>query len=113
MKTERTTVIQRLAHRHYLFEPNITEIREIVSDSNSPADEPIRLLEVNENTVPSGVMPLGFDAFPESGVPYPSVIVEVTPEEYERIKSNELKLPVGWALGDLVPRPIVNGSSHT
>ena len=42
--------------------------------------EPIKLLEVNENTVAAGVMPLYFGPAPASGIPYPSVIVEVTGE---------------------------------
>jgi hypothetical protein len=49
-------------------------------------------------------MPLKFDAAPASGIDYPSVIVEVTPDEYESIKKNELSLPIGWFLGPVIPR---------
>lgn len=58
--------------------------------------EPIKLLEVNENTVPAGVMPLHFGPAPAIGITFPSVIVEVTPDEYKKIQSQELKLPKGW-----------------
>ena len=49
-------------------------------------------------------MPLGFDAAPARGIPYASVIVEVTPEEYEQIQSRVLKLPEGWTLGEEIPK---------
>jgi hypothetical protein len=33
------------------------------------------------------------------------VILEVTPEEYQKIQSEELALPHGWKIGDPIPRP--------
>jgi hypothetical protein len=105
--TDREKAARRLAEIHYLLEPAITEIRSISSPVRfeSKSTEPIKLLEVNEDTVPSGIMPLRFDAVPSSGIRYPSVIVEVTPDEYEYIKKDELKLPNGWSLGPVLPRP--------
>ena len=35
---------------------------------------------------------------PSKSVPFPTVIAEVTPEEYERLQRGELKLPAGWSL---------------
>src|SRR5579862_8486261 len=102
---EREEAANRLAQRHYHLEPAITEIRTINSGAiNGAVAEPIQLLEVNANTIASGIMPLRFDAVPASGIPFASVIVEVTPEEYEQIKRNELKLPDGWSLGPVLPR---------
>lgn len=66
--------------------------------------EPIVLLEVNENTIPSGVLPIQFPAVPSLGFNFPSVIIEVTPEEFDRIQSRELQLPGGLILGDSIPR---------
>lgn len=104
---DREEAAQLLAKRHYLLEPGITEICTLTSGtpSVSTPNEPIKLLEVNPNTIASGIMPLRFDAVPTSGIPFPSVIIEVTPEEYELIKKNELKLPDGWLLGPVLPRP--------
>ena len=67
--------------------------------------EPIKLLEVNADTVASGIMPLHFGAAPASGIPYPSIIIEVTPDEFDKIQSNEMKLPEGWTIGEELPRP--------
>jgi hypothetical protein len=99
-------VLQELARKHYLAEPSITEIYSIHSRPEREAEpgEPIKLLEVNQDTIPSGIMPLGFDAVPASGFPYPSVIIEVTPEEMLKIRARELLLPHGWILGSLLPR---------
>lgn len=102
---------QKLAEAHYHVEEGITQIFRITRSAGVEVrpNEPIKLLEVNRFTIPSGVMPLQFGSVPESGIHYPSVIVEVTPEEFERIKTNDLKLPDGWMVGDLLPRPAVNG----
>jgi|GEM_PF-929331 len=99
-------VRKRLARAHYTYEPSITEIFTICSNPAYEAlsSEPIKLLEVNSNTIPSGIMPLGFDPAPASGIPFSSVIIEVTPDELEKIRRQELKLPDGWYLGALVPR---------
>ena len=65
----------------------------------------LRLLEVNTNTVPSGIMPIHFGPNLNSGFRFPSVILEVTPSEYENIKTGNLSLPEGWEIGSEIPRP--------
>ncbi len=95
-----------LAQRHYQIEPGITQILRITDrpDVEVSRAEPIKLLEVNQATVPSGIMPLQFGPDPASGIHYPSVIVEVTPEEFQKIQARELSLPPGWTIADLIPR---------
>lgn len=108
----RDEVARILAEAHYRIESGITRIFRIVgaADAEAQPSEPIKLLEVNENTIPAGIMPLSFDAAPGQGIYYPSVIVEVTPAEFESIQRRELPLPKGWSLGGLVPRP-ANGDA--
>jgi hypothetical protein len=95
-----------LARAHYSYEPGITQIFTIRSrpECEASPDEPIKLLEVNENTIASGIHPLGFDPVPSAGIPFSSVIVEITPDEFGRIESKELTLPDGWTLGELLPK---------
>ena len=38
--------------------------------------------------------------------PTASVIVEVSPSEFQKLQSNELKLPEGWSIGEEFPRPM-------
>lgn len=102
----RDQVARELAAAHYRIEPGIIRIFQLREDSEKEklASTPIKLLEVNEFTSPSGVMPLYFGPSPASGIPYPSVILEVTPDEFEQIRSSVLHLPAGWSIAQELPR---------
>jgi len=104
---EKTRVAKELALKHYQVEPGLTQIIRYSGPPQLEATlvEPIKLLEVNELTVPSGIMPLHFAPAAASGILFPSVIIEVTPEEYEEIRSRKLKLPEEWKFEDTLPRP--------
>jgi hypothetical protein len=52
-----------------------------------------------------GISPVGFGADLDREVFYPSVIIEITPEEFDRLSRRELRLPHGWQLGsELFPQ---------
>jgi hypothetical protein len=104
---------QLLAEAHYRMEAGIKTIFRItrVAEAEVRPNEPIKLLEVNEFTSPSGITPLQFGPAPASGIHFPSVIVEVTPDEYEKIKNCEMPLPNGWSLGAPLPRPTDAGAA--
>ena len=99
-----------LAGKHYEIEVGLSKVFRVLGpgDADLQATEPIKLLEVNENTVPSGIMPIGFGPHPASGLHYPSIIVEVTPEEFRKIDSQEWQLPHGWRVGELIPKPPIH-----
>ena len=103
---DKAEVAKELARRHFEIEPGITQISTLWESSAYEVrpDTPIKLLEVNTNTFASGVMPVHFGPALSSGVQFPSVIVEVTPDEFEMIKRKELELPKGWELGDEIPK---------
>jgi len=96
-----------LAMKHYEIEDGLTTIFRLTdgADAQVVRGTPVKLLEVNVNTPEAGVIPLGFGPAPASGIPYASIIIEVTPKEFEKIRSNELKLPEGWSIGEEFPRP--------
>jgi hypothetical protein len=100
--SDKDEVAKNLAHKHYEIEPGITRIFKLLDkpELEGLSSTPIKLLEINVDTAPSGIMPLYFGPVPSSGIPYPSVIVEVTPDEFERIKVKELELPNGWAIAE-------------
>jgi hypothetical protein len=107
MMPSKDEVAEKLARAHYLIEPEISQIFRL-SDSaeiETRPNEPIKLLEVNPDTLPSGILPLHFGPHPASGISYPSVIVEITPEEYEQVQKGNLQLPNGWQIGKLFQRP--------
>lgn len=96
---DKDAAAQSLAEAHFRIEPGILQIFKL---RESPEREklettPIKLLEVNANTSSSGILPLYFG--PARGVPYPSVIVEITPEEFNLIGQQQLSLPDGWTVG--------------
>ena len=104
---EKSQTAKVLANKHFEVETGLTKVYRASgsADVEFNRNEPIKLLEVNEFTVPSGVMPLRFGPAPASGIHYASVIVEVTPQEYEKIQQNQLSLPKGWSNLEELPRP--------
>jgi hypothetical protein len=62
--------------------------------------------------VTAGIVPVGFPPHPASGLHYPSVVIEVTPSEYEAIQRKELELPPGRQIRDAYERPGSGGTSH-
>jgi hypothetical protein len=103
--SERDEVAKRLAHNHYDIEPGFTRIFKLrdMAELEALSSAPIKLLEITSDTSPSGIIPLHFGAAPGGGIPYPSVIVEITPDEFDRIRLQELKLPDGWTIDDEYP----------
>lgn len=104
---EKAAVARRLAETHYQADTGLQRVVRLTGDADVEVrpTEPIKLLEVNADSVPTGVMPLWFGPAPASNIPYSYVIMEVTPDEFLQIRSHELKLPKGWRLGDEFPKP--------
>lgn len=96
---KKSDVARLLAEAHRELEPTIRYIVHLINDREDDVSEPVKLLEVNPVTSPSGICPIAFAADPPQ-VPYPSVIVEVTEMEFEQIKQGKLPLPAGWRLGE-------------
>lgn len=92
-------IARALAAAHVEVEPTITKIVRLIGPAESDGAEPVKLLEVNPATSPSGIWPIAFTPdHPE--IPYGSVVVEVTPEEFEDIAEGRLPLPNAWTLGE-------------
>ncbi len=57
----------------------------------------IRLVEVSKSVGNTGdILPFGFKARPDLGMPFPMVIVLVAPEEWDDLKKGNLELPESW-----------------
>lgn len=100
---------KELAEAHYEIEPGMEQIFRIFDEAadEDTVDEPMKLLEVNRNTIAAGIIPLYFGPIPKRGIHYPSIIVEITPEEFESLGTEgDLQLPAGWTIGGLIPKPI-------
>jgi hypothetical protein len=100
-------VARRLAKAHYAVEPGMREVYRLVASDDQEGDprEPVKLLEVNDRTVAMGIVPVGFGAHAAGGIAYPSVILEITPEEFDRVRRGDLPLPHGWRIAERYDRP--------
>lgn len=107
MNKSKLEVAKRLAKAHFGVEPNLKSVYLIEPLDDEDPTDPIKLLEVVEGTIPRGIDPVAFTADPEHGIEYPSIIVEISPAEYEEIRKgklrfgkNEAKQQNRWTLGE-------------
>jgi hypothetical protein len=99
MKTK-DQVARELAMAHSSIEPSVAKIVRLISDREDQADEPIKLLELNLDTIPSGIVPVFFG--PSDEIPFPSVVVEVTQKEFAEVETHKILLPDGWKQADVL-----------
>ena len=92
-----------LARRHYEIDLDLVTIFRLEQPGERDED-PIKLLEVNRETVTAGIMPLGFPPSPHRGHLYATIIVEITPEEFEQVWAGSLSLPSSWRIVDEIVR---------
>jgi len=104
--SERLKAAERLAEIHYQSE-STSDVYVVAAsvDAGNPADESIKLVEVDEDTIPVGIVPLRFGPLPERGIDFNCDVVEVTSEEYAQIQTGELSLPEGWGGLSHLKRP--------
>ncbi|MEI7892822.1 MAG: hypothetical protein WCI05_07010 [Myxococcales bacterium] len=83
-------VARALANAHKKADPDIRQIY-LIED---PSGKEVRLVEVSDSVGFTGtVMPFRFAARPDLDVPYPSVLILLSPEEKALLDRKELDLP--------------------
>ena len=89
---------RRLARAHREADPGT----EIVLLAPDPDGKEIRLLEVTRSAPTIGQpLPVGFAARPDLGIPFPSAILLLSPEEWDAAQAGRLELPDEWGSGRL------------
>jgi hypothetical protein len=84
-------IIDWVIQEHFDIETGLRQIAVFSKDD----DAVLRLIEVNEETLPTGqVQPFVFS--PDEEVPVPIFIADVTPEEWEAIQNGRISLPKDW-----------------
>jgi hypothetical protein len=87
-----------LVQSHREVEPNL---RRVIFYPD-PEEREVRLVEVVEGSPSAGeVLPFRFAPDVTQGVPYPVVIVELSPAEFEQLEQGHLHLPDGWGIDGL------------
>ncbi len=96
--TDRDAAASELAAAHFQVDPSIERIFRVIDpdpEKERRTDEPIKLLEVNPETIASGIQPVYFGPDASHGMLFPSVIIEIHPDEYEALEQGSLSLPDG------------------
>jgi hypothetical protein len=106
-------VAERIALDHFAVDSGVSRIfrYRASSDLESDPKEPIKLLEVYDFAIPSGIVPVYLPPHLPSGIPFTTEIVQIAPEEYEKI-GNELTLPDEWSAPIEYTRPADAGSGN-
>lgn len=100
MRKSKLETAKSLAKAHFGVEPNLKRIYLLEPISEQDPDEPIKLLEVVEGTIERGIEPIAFTADPEHGIEYPSVIVEISPAEYDDLRNRQFDFGShAWTIG--------------
>lgn len=114
MKTRRQVAIE-LTKSHISASSAIQNVIRCDTENNNESS-PILLLEITEDTIPVGVLPIIFA--PTQEFPYPVSILVLTPGEFDKLKTGDLSLPVGWQFDEVLfesymkPRSQVAGLSR-
>jgi hypothetical protein len=97
MTRSKDDVARELVDAHFRVEPALSRIYRIRSEREDDPREPIKLLEVNANTVATGTVDtFAFASTPE--FPAATVVAEITPEEHALLEEGKIALPAGWSL---------------
>ena len=89
MVTERIKAAKQLVELHREAEPNLREAF-LLAAPDETADSPIKLLEVVDGAVEAGVMPVYFRADKARAIPFASILIELSPSEFEQYKTGTI-----------------------
>ena len=93
MSIDRRDTAQRLAEAHFQLEPGL---RLVVWFTSGPPDE-VRLIEVHEDAIETPYLtPFRFAGSRE--IPIDCTIAEVSPREWEELRTGARSLPPGWEI---------------
>jgi hypothetical protein len=85
MRKDKLATAKSLAKAHFQVDPNLKRVFLLEPINEEDPRDPIKLLEVVDGTLESGIMPVGFAADPARGIEYPFYIVELSPSEYRGV----------------------------
>jgi hypothetical protein len=99
IKNKRETA-ENLAKAHFEVEPNLQRVFLLEPIHEKNPEIPIKLLEVVKGTIERGIEPIAFTADPTHGIEYPSMIVEISPREYQHLRNGKINFGTHvWTIG--------------
>lgn len=98
MKKTILEVANELAKAHKEEDPDTSHI--YLASSSEDSGE-VRLVEVSGSLESSSeVLPFRFTERTDLGIPYASVVILLSPEDWNLLKAGRLALPDGWGSAD-------------
>ena len=108
MRMNKEDTARMLAEEHYKGPSDIRAIYRLRARDEDREDEPVKLLEVTDETIPVGLEPVYFGSDPANGISYSVIIVEITPAEFDDPDiQKKLREEFGWTKEPVYPRPEV------
>jgi hypothetical protein len=106
MPSGKRKIAHLLAQYHFNAEPNLRAIFVLEPLGSDDDDEPVKLLEVVDGSVAKDTFAVGFAPDPGAGIPYRSVVVEISPRELPELKDRGFLMIRGrkWKIGEEVVR---------
>lgn len=93
MSEEYFETARKLAKAHKENDPDLKS----VYLAKDPKEIEVRLIEVTASVATTGeVLPCSYRPDPKEGIPLPSVVILLSPAEWEQYDSGKMKLPEGW-----------------
>ena len=83
-----------VARAHKSAGAGVIAVYHYESSRGEEEGEPVKLLEVSNETVPAGVLPIYLR--PRTDIDLAVVLIELTAEEFQALELGELELPNGW-----------------
>jgi hypothetical protein len=91
---------QFIADAHFRLDHGVSRIFRLVGPREMESSDPVKLLEINPMTPEAGIMPVALGASPAHGFPYSTVVIEISPTEFEQVAAGALALPDGWSIAE-------------
>jgi CheY-like chemotaxis protein len=88
--------VEGLAQLHFEADEGVEQIAWFRTDEGKE----IHLIEINRTALPSDSIQV-FRFAPSEEVPFPMLIADVRPSEWERVQSGEIPLPEGWEMEEI------------
>jgi len=99
--TSKIDAAKKMAKIHFAVEPDMKHIFLLEPIREDDPREPIKLLEVVKGAIERGIEPVYFPSDAARGVPYPTVIVELSPREFRSIDPTRIQFRDElWHLGE-------------
>jgi len=93
---DKDKIAAQLIQWHFEVESGLQDVYRIINANENDPKEPIKLIEVNVETVSTGRLE-AFGFAPTREIPYPTLIAEVTPNEFEELCRFN-RFPAGWEI---------------